>query len=250
LKRFVASAFVVAALAPLSAGAQQSIDLLAQEPQSLGEGWLGFTDFAFLINTVLTLVLATVLGAVLAYHPRRRQTADTVEEIEAPKVFVTYAVIGALIGILVVKYGLVVGFVLFGIGGLIRFRTVMASPSMTGQVIYVTLIGLACGLDLPHVAVLATAFAYVLIYLLDAKVTYRISVNGLAADRVAEAAAAYRGVLEQNGCRIVSEKKSPLKERITFVFRSAASEQRGRLVELLETQVDPALRGAVDWEIE
>jgi hypothetical protein len=79
LKRFVASAFVVAALAPLSAGAQQSIDLLAQEPQSLGEGWLGFTDFAFLINTVLTLVLATVLGAVLAYHPRRRQTADTVE---------------------------------------------------------------------------------------------------------------------------------------------------------------------------
>ena len=108
-----------------------------------GEGWLGFTDLNFLINTVLTLVLATVRGAVLAYHPRRRQTADTVEEIEAPKVFVTYAVIGALIGILVVKYGLVVGFVLFGIGGLIRFRTVMASPSMTGQVIYVTLIGLA-----------------------------------------------------------------------------------------------------------
>ena len=246
----LATALLLALLAPLRAGAQRSIDLLAQEPQSLGEGWLGFTDLSFLINTVLTLVLATVLGAVLAYHPRRRQTADTVEEIEAPKVFVTYAVIGALIGILVVKYGLVVGFVLFGIGGLIRFRTVMASPSMTGQVIYVTLIGLACGLDLPHVAVLATAFGYGLIQLLDANVTYRISINGLAAERVPEAAAAYRGVLEQQGCRIVSEKKSPLKERITFVFRSSANEQRGRLVELLETEIDPALRGAVDWEIE
>lgn len=250
LPSFLGVALAAAGAAPLPAVAQQSIDLLAQEPQSLGEGWLGFTDFSFLINTVLTLVLATVLGAVLAYHPRHRQTADTVEEIEAPKVFVTYAVIGALIGILVVKYGLVVGFVLFGIGGLIRFRTVMASASMTGQVIYVTLIGLACGLDLPHVAVLATAFAYGLIQLLDAQVTYRIAINGLTAARVAEAAAAYRGVLEQNGCRIVSEKKSPLKERVTFVFRSAASEQRSRLVELLETQIDPALRGAVDWEIE
>ncbi len=250
LRPYAASTVIISLLLPLSAAAQQTIDLLAQEPQSLGEGWLGFTDFAFLINTVLTLVLATVLGAVLAYHPRHRQTADTVEEIEAPKVFVTYAVIGALIGILVVKYGLVVGFVLFGIGGLIRFRTVMASPSMTGQVIYVTLIGLACGLDLPHVAVLATAFAYGLIQLLDAQVTYRIAINGLTAERIADAAAAYRGVLEQHGCRIVSEKKSPLKERITFVFRSSASEQHGRLVELLETQIDPALRGAVDWEIE
>jgi len=187
---------------------------------------------------------------VLAYHPRHRQTADTVAEIEAPKVFITYAVIGSLIGILVVKYGLVVGFVLFGIGGLIRFRTVLASPSMTGMVIYVTLIGLACGLDLPHVAVLATVFGYLLIQILDANVTYRISVHGLSTERISAAAAAYRNVLEQQGCRIVSEKKSPLKERITFVFRSAASERRSRLEEMLETQIDSALKGAVDWEIE
>ena len=239
-----------AVLVPMNARAQQSFELFDQQPQSLGEGWLGFADLAFLTNMVLTLVLAAVLGAVLAYHPRHRKTADTVEEIEAPKVFITYAVIGSIIGILVVKYGLVVGFVLFGIGGLMRFRTVMASPSMTGQVIYVTLIGLASGLELPHVAVLATAFGYLLIQLLDANVTYRIAINGLASERIAEAAAAYRGVLEQQGCRIVSEKKNPLKARITFVFRSAASERRSRLMEILETQVDPALRGAVDWEIE
>lgn len=250
LKGFVASAFVAGVLAPLSAGSQQSIGLLPEEPQSLGEGWLGFTDLGFLLNAFLTLVLAAVLGAVLAYHPRHRQTADTVEEIEAPKVYITYAVIGALIGILVVKYGLVVGFVLFGIGGLIRFRTVMASPSMTGQVIYVTLIGLACGLDLPHVAVLATAFGYVLIQILDAHVTYRIAVHGLPPERIAAAAAAYRGLLEQQGCRVISEKKSPMKERITFVFRSAASERPSRLEEILDKELDPSLKGAVDWEIE
>ncbi len=122
-----------------------------------GEGWTGFTDLDFLLGAFLKLVLATALGAVIGFHPRRIRTADTLEEIEAPKVSIVYAVIGSLIGILVVKYGLVMGFVLFGIGGLIRFRTVMRSAQLTGQVIFVTLIGLTCGLDLPHVAVLATA---------------------------------------------------------------------------------------------
>ena len=113
-----------------------------------------------------------------------------------PKVYIMYAVIGSIIGILVVKYGLVVGFVLFGIGGLIRFQTILQSASVTGQVIFVTLIGLACGLDLPHVAVLATAYSFVLIYFLEARTTYRIDVRALPKERVAEAAAAYRTVLE------------------------------------------------------
>ena len=104
-------------LVPSCAWSQGLPDFLLQEPESLGEGWQGFTDVAFLVNSLLTLTLAAILGAAIAYHPKHEQTADTLEEIEAPKVYVMYAVIGALIGIMVVKYGLVVGFVLFGIGG-------------------------------------------------------------------------------------------------------------------------------------
>ena len=180
--------------------AQTMTDSLLAEPGSLGEGWRGFTDIRFLVNALLSLVLATVLGSIIAYHPKRGQMADTPEEIEAPKVYVTYAMIGAIIGIMVVKYGLVVGFVLFGIGGLIRMRTVLRSATLTGDVIFVTLIGLSCGLDLPHVAVLSTAFGFVLIYILDAKIIYRIDVMMLASETVGPAAKAYRGVLEQHGC--------------------------------------------------
>jgi hypothetical protein len=107
-------------LAASNAWSQQMPDLLIQEPGSLGEGWSGFTDLGFLLNALLTLSLAAILGAAIADHPKNRQTADTLEEIEAPKVYITYAVIGALIGIMFVKYGLVVGFVLFGIGGLLK----------------------------------------------------------------------------------------------------------------------------------
>ncbi len=232
------------------AWSQQVPDFLLQEPESLGEGWQGFADVGFLASALLTLTLATVLGAAIAYHPKHRQTADTLEEIEAPKVYIMYAVIGAIIGIMVVKYGLVVGFVLFGIGGLIRFRTVLQSPRLTGQVILVTLIGLSCGLDMPHVAVLATAFGFGLIYILNSHVTYRIDVRALHSERITEAAAAYRALLENQGCRIVREKKDPAKERFTLIFQSAGRVKRDHLEDLLESEIDASLKGSVDWEIE
>ena len=248
MKIFLLAVSVV--LVPSGAWAQQVPDFLLQEPGSLGEGWQGFTDVGFLSSALLTLVLATVLGAVIAYHPKHLQTADTVEEIEAPKVCTLYSMIGAIIGIMVVKYGLVVGFVLFGIGGLFRFRTTLGSPKLTGQVILVTLIGLACGLDLPHVAVLATAFGFVLIYILGARVTYRVDVRALPAERFAEAAVAYRELLEIQGCRIVSEINDPAKDRVMLIFQTAGSVPRDHLEDLLETKIYASLKGSVDWEIE
>ncbi len=231
--------------------AQPAAEFLNVEPTgSLGEGWKGFTDLYFLFNALMTLTLATVLGAIIAYHPKHEQTADTQAEVEAPKVYMLYAVIGALIGIMVVKYGLVVGFVLFGIGGLIRFRTLLGSARLTGQVILVTLIGLSCGLDLPHVAVLATAFGFGLIFLLDARIIYRIDIKALPADRVSEAAAAYRALIEAQGCRIMNEKKDPGKKRITFIFQSAGNIKRPELENRLETEIEEGLRGSLDWEVD
>ena len=236
-------------LAPHAAG-QELPGFLSPPPESPGAGWAGFRDVSFLISALFTLILATLLGAIIAYHPRHGQTADTLEEIEAPKVCILYSVIGAIIGIMVVKYGLVVGFVLFGIGGLIRFRTLLRSARLTGQVIFVTLIGLACGLDLPHVAVLSTAFGFVLIYALDARVTYRIDIRALASDNTARAAVAYRSLLEEQGCRIMREKKHPGKKKITFIFHMPRSQTRDELEEILESKIDPALRGAIDWEVD
>ena len=229
--------------------AQEVQDFLTQE-LVLAEGWQGFTDVGFLANALLTLTLAAILGAVIAYHPKHLQTADTLEEIEAQRVYIMYAVIGAIIGVMVVKYGLVVGFVLFGIGGLIRFRTVLRSATLTVNVIYVTLIGLLCGLNLPHVAVLATAFGFVLIYILNARVMYRIDVRGLPRERVAEAAAAYRVLLEQQGCRVKGEKKDLGKESVTFIFRDARHVTREHLEDLLETKIDASLKGSIDWEVD
>lgn len=237
-------------LIALPAWSQDVPEFLLRDPGSMGEGWQGFADVGFLVGALMTLLLSVILGAIIAYHPKHRQTADTLQEIEAPKVYIMYSVIGAIIGIMVVKYGLVVGFVLFGIGGLIRFRTSLRSASMTGRVIFTTLIGLSCGLDLPHVAVMAAVFGYVLIYVLEASVAYRIDIKALPSKQIAEAAAAYRALLEQEDCRIVSEKKDPQKKRVIFIFRSSTHVTHHYLQDLLETHIDESLKGSVDWEID
>ena len=213
-----------------------------------GEGWRGFQDYRFLWHSFLSLVLATVLGAVIAYHPKSQRTMESIEEVEAPKIYIMYAVVGAVIGIMVLKYGLVIGFVVFGIGGLVRFRSNLRSATRTGRVIFVTLIGLSSGLDLPHVAILATAFGFVLIYMLDARITYRIVIKDLQRERIGDIAEVYRSVLEQQGGRILSEKKNFAKAEVAFVFRASHRIGRDDLEHLLEVEVPEEMQGAVDWE--
>jgi len=214
------------------------------------EGWSGFTDVDFMVNAFLTLALAAVLGTLIGYHPRHLRTADTLEKIDAPKAYTIYSVVGAIIGIMVLKYGLVMGLVIFGIGGLIRFRTDLRAAMLTGEVILVTLIGLSCGLELPHVAVVTTAFVFVLIYAIDARVTYRVEIKGLPEGRFVEAAAAYRQLVESHGCRVVNEKKNPSKQRVILLFQCPQKTGRHELEEAFDTRVEPGLRGAVDWEVD
>lgn len=240
---------LVAVLVASPALAQQLGDMVLQTPSPKGEGWAGFSDIGFLANALANLALAAVLGAAIAYHPRHAQTADTLEEIEATQIYILYAVIGAITGILVVQYGMAVGFVLFGIGALIRFRTVLRSASLTGRLIFVTLIGLSTGLDLPHVAVLVTLFGFLLIYLLDARFTFRIDIRALPLDSVVTAAVAYREVLEEEGCLILSEKKNPERGRVTFILRSANVDTGKRLDKIFEDKIQDSLKGSVDWEI-
>jgi len=246
-KRMLATAGLFLAC---KAGAQTpgELDALLGNPLPAGVGWAGFLDYAFLVSTLLTLTLAAVLAAIVAYHPKHTAAADTLEELEAPKVYILYAVVGAIIGILVMEYGTVVGLVIFGIGGLIRFRTLLRSASLTGRVLFVTLVGLTCGLNLPHVAVLATAFVFVLIYLIEARATYRIDVQGLLPENIPASAAAYRKLLEQNGCRVIAERKNPVKQRFTLLVSGPQNAGRAELESIVEAGVAGPLKGAVDWQ--
>jgi hypothetical protein len=195
------------------------------------------------------LALATALGATLAYHPRTLKRVDSLDEAEAPKVYLTYAVVGTVTGLMVVQYGLVVGFVVFGIGGLFRFRTTLPSVSHTGQLILVTLIGLSCGLDLPHLGVLATAFGFALIYVLEHALTGQLEVKNLESEHLEEASGAYRALIEQQGGRVIRQERSYAKKQVSFIFRAPNRFDWERFERACEQQIPPALQGTVDWEV-
>jgi hypothetical protein len=57
-------------------------------------------------------------------------------------------------------------------------------------------------------------------------------------------------VLERSGCRILSEKKNPAKRRVAFLFCPDRRTPRSVIEHNLETQVDAAQRGSVDWQID
>jgi hypothetical protein len=211
-------------------------------------GWSGFLDARFVLDSLGILLLAVLLGALIGYHPSTRRTIDKLHEADMPHVYVMYAVIGAVIGVAVREFGTVVGVVVFGIGGLIRFRSSTDSTRDTVRLIIVTLAGLIAGLGLIHFAVIITLFAFALIYIFDSSPPFRIRVDGLAKARTADCAAAYRSVLKKHGCSIISEHRSAEKERIEFVFRLPRRSTRERLdIELRAIAAE--LRGDVDWEV-
>jgi hypothetical protein len=213
-------------------------------------GWAGFLDTDALLQSFAALVLASFLGAVIGFHPTTARSIDTREEAELPKVSIMYALVGAVIGEIVLQYGLVVGFVIFGLGGLMRFRTDTSSTRDTGRLIIVTLVGLIAGLNLPHFAVLATAFAWVLIFLLEGRPICQLEVHEIPEGRVKQASDAYRALLKELGCTIIKEDKAFRKQRIDYVFRAPRKATQDSLHKALCERIPADVRGEIDWEVE
>jgi hypothetical protein len=215
-------------------------------------GWAGFFDVRFAAESTAAMLLAILLGAAIAFHPvtaLRSNAHHQHQKAEMRKVYVMYAFIGAVIGLTVREFGMVIGVVVFGIGGLIRFRTATESTVDTGCLIVVTLAGLIAGLGLPHVAVISVAVAWVLILMFEVRPSSRVRIANLPAGRVAECADAYREILQLKGCRILSDHRTAHKARVEFSYRTPKHVTQDHLHAAF-AQIPQDLKGDVDWELE
>jgi hypothetical protein len=216
--------------------------------QDVLTGWEGFTDVWMMADMAIVLFLAVILGAVIAYHPAARSKAASIEELEQPKTFIIYAMVGAVVSVMAKNYP-VSGMVIFGIGGLMRFRTNVGQAKDTGRVILAVVVGMAAGLKLIVVAVFATAFGWVIIWVLERQDFGRMLVKGLARDAIPKAADTYRKILTQAGCRILGHKKNFTKCTVSFVFASPPGLDREALEQYFIKAVPEDIRGSVDWDI-
>jgi hypothetical protein len=211
----------------------------------LGPGWASFTDPEHYLRYALVLLAATASGAILAYHPVHRGRVMLSSDLEQRKTLIIYSVVGALIAV-ICAVNPSMAFVIFGIGGLMRFRTDVGESKHTGHTIMATLVGLCWGLGLQLVAVLATLYFWGMIYVLEGNPVLRLTVTGVAPLDMPRCADAYRQVLARTGCRILGHEKLVKTLQIVFVLRLPKGTTAEHLSKELLTIPEP-LRAAPDF---
>jgi hypothetical protein len=209
-------------------------------------GWAAFGDVEFIAQMALVLLISVALSWVIAYHPSTRRKATTVEEFERPKSFILYSIVGAVVA-LIVRVQPSMALVVFGMGGLLRFRSKVGESKDTGRVILVTVTGLCCGLQLYVVAVLTTLVGWVVVYALEARTVARLVIQGLPRESIAAAATAHARILRDAGCKILGEEKSVEKGIVSLVYATGDLLDHEGL-EAKFAGLAPELRGALDWD--
>jgi hypothetical protein len=217
----------------------------ALEHLDLGPGWEAFAHPDQYEHAALVLATATASGLLLAFHPVQWGRPVSREDVEQRKTLVFYSSVGALIAI-ICTVAPSMAFVIFGIGGLMRFRTNTGESKSTGHTIMGTLIGLCWGLGLQLVAALATVYFWLMIYALESVRVEKLVVAGLDPSVWPKATEAYKSLLTQLGCRILSHSKGFKKGQLIFtlrVSRAFSAEETERSFESLPQE----LRGTYDW---
>lgn len=130
----------------------------------------------FILRLFLSLSLAVGCAWAIAWHPRRASLVDPLADLEERKALILLGVVGAVVAELS-GTSQTLAFVIFGIGALLRFRTLLDNPKLTGKAIMVVVVGLACGMGSWAMAVFVTAFSWVLVFWLDSHSSCRVRIR-------------------------------------------------------------------------
>ena len=148
-----------------------------------GNSWLSieksleqFAHPSFILRLFLSLTLAVGCAFAIAWHPRRASIRNPLADFEERKALILLGVVGAVVAELS-GTSQTLAFVIFGIGALLRFRTVLDNPKLTGKAIMVVVVGLACGMGSWAMAVFVTAFSWSLMFWLDSHSSCRVRIR-------------------------------------------------------------------------
>jgi hypothetical protein len=185
--RTISMLIVIAFLGVLSSGAlganpaEEMAKVGTTDPK--GNSWLSiqhsveqFGHPEFILRLFLSLSLAVGCAYAIAWHPRRASLADPLADLEERKALILLGVVGAVVAELSGS-SQTLAFVIFGIGALLRFRTLLDNPKLTGKAIMVVVVGLACGMGSWAMAVFVTGFSWVLVYWLDSHSSCRVRIR-------------------------------------------------------------------------
>src|SRR6266508_4761304 len=207
------------------AGATGGIDPKGNSWVSIEKSVEQFAHPSFILRLFLSLTLAVGCAFAIAWHPRRAALRDPLRDFEERKALILLGVVGAVVAELS-GTSQTLAFVIFGIGALLRFRTLLDNPKLTGKAIMVVVVGLACGMGSWAMAVFVTAFSWVLVYWLDSHSSCRVRIRLDDGEDPKPVFGTVQSLLVSHKCRLQS---------------SALYEDKGQMVFLLyiPSGVDP-----------
>ncbi len=193
-----------------------------------GDSWLSvqhsFEQFLhpeFVLRLFLSLSLAVGCAWIVAWHPRRSSRVDALSDFEERKTLVLLGMVGAVVAELS-GTSQTLAFVIFGIGALLRFRTVLDNPKLTGKAITVVVIGLACGMGSWVMAVFVTVFSWILIFWLDSYIACRVQIRLAEEANPKRLLATVQSLLVARGCRVQSSTLYKGKRQLVFLLHIPA----------------------------
>ena len=206
-------------------GATGGIDPKGNSWVSIQQSIQQFGHPEFILRLFLSLSLAVGCAYAIAWHPRRASLADPLADLEERKALILLGVVGAVVAELS-GTSQTLAFVIFGIGALLRFRTVLDNPKLTGKAIMVVVVGLACGMGSWAMAVFVTVFGWLLVFWLDSHSSCRVRIRLDDQEDPKPIFGMVQSLLVSHKCRLQS---------------SALYEDKGQMVFLLyiPTGVDP-----------
>ena len=237
------------AVGPVHAQVMDAAGSILPEIDVRGRGWDQIFYPTELLDFAIALLGTTVMIAAIAYHPVMLATRRTRSDFDAPKELFVYALIGMVVGFLIMHHGYLIGFVLFGLGGLLRFKSDDGSAD-TMRLILATLIGLCAGLDLPVVALITTASAWAVIYVFGGPINFELEVRFSEKDTSSDAMFALRHQLTERGFKTVSMSKTKFKPIVSYVVSGPRGFRRSALEREMMQLVSAPESGIDDWHVD
>lgn len=223
---------------------------LPSEVDLSGKGWSQISNKTEMVDFLLGVVETTILTAALAFHPSNLRQRRSKQDFELPLGMFLLSLIGMIVGFLVIHHGYLIGFVVFGLGSLFRFRLAAKTTSDTGQLIVVTLVGLAVGLDLPVMALIAAVSVWVTLLIFGRKQHFSVEIKLSDKGGLSGALAGLRALFEERGFETVSVSKSSFKQTVEFVLSNGETGAKPALLNMMTELQAEGTHGVQDWHVE
>lgn len=215
-----------------------------------GKGWAQLGNVEEMGQFLIGLLELAAMTAAIVFHPSTRNGQRKVANHVIAQTLFIYGLIGMVVGFLVIHNGPIIGFVIFGIGGLLRFRSDVDTPADTMRLILVTLIGLCIGLNLPVMALITTLSALAIVQVLGGRPQFWVEVKFDETQASArQSVTRLEDALSSEGFTLVRLRKAKSKHAYSLLFEGVRGATPDTLLHAMLAQEETAGAAIADWHL-